>query len=204
MEGTLTSTRRALLRRFSFPRPSRTMRIVAGILRGRPLKAPRGDETRPTTDRTREAIFSLVAARMELGGALVLDLFAGSGALGLEAVSRGAAACTFVEAHPGALRVARENARALGVEEACSFVKSDAVAFATRFAGPRFDLILADPPYDLPALPHLPDRLTPLLSPEGLLVLEHDSRHDFSAHPACLVARRYGQTVVSIFGETPG
>lgn len=175
------------------------MRIVAGLLRGRPLQAPRGDATRPTTDRTRESIFNLVAARLDLDGALVLDLFAGSGALGLEAISRGAAACTFVEAQPVALRVAKENARTLGVTEYGTFVRADAVAFAGRYEGPRFDLVLADPPYDLPALPHLPERLLPLLAPGGLLVLEHDNRHDFAAHPACTVARRYGQTVVSIF-----
>lgn len=176
------------------------MRIVAGTLRGRPLQAPGGDETRPTTDRARESIFNLVGARIELVDAFVLDLFAGSGALGLEAVSRGAAACTFVESHPGALRVAKQNARALGVEDACTFVKADALTFTARYHGPHFDLILADPPYGLAMLPHLPGRLVPLLSPDGLLVLEHDARHDFTTHPACLLARRYGQTVVSIFG----
>ncbi len=176
------------------------MRIVAGHLRGRAVQAPRGDATRPTTDRAREALFSLVEARMALGGALVLDLFAGSGALGFEALSRGAAACTFVEKHPATLRLVRDNARALGVEDACTFVKADATLYGARGGGFTYDLVLADPPYGLATLALLPERLLPLVRPGGLFVLEHDARHDFAAHPACRVARRYGSTVVSIFG----
>ncbi len=177
------------------------MRIVGGTLRGRPLKAPPGQDTRPTTDRAREAIFNMVEARIGLDDAQVLDLFAGSGALGLEAISRGAASCTFVESNSAAMRALRENARALGAEGACSFVRADVLAFAARPPGISFDLILADPPYDLPVLPHLPQRLLPLLAPEGLFVLEHDRRNSFDEHPAWLLTRRYGQTVVSIFGS---
>jgi 16S rRNA (guanine(966)-N(2))-methyltransferase RsmD len=175
------------------------MRIIAGRLRGRTLLAPPGHATRPTTDRVREALFNLLAARRSLEGARVLDLFAGTGALGLEALSRGAAAAVFVEAHAPTLRRARRNAEALGVAAACTFLRADAVAWLRRPAAVRFDLVFADPPYDLDALPALPDLARPHLSPGGLFALEHDARHDFASHPALVVSRPYGRTVVSIF-----
>lgn len=142
---------------------------------------------------------------MDLVGARVLDLFAGTGALGLEAISRGAAHATFVEQHGPTLSLARRNARDLGVADRCAFIRADALAHSARLgteAGTpgRFDLVLADPPYALPEMESLPDALRPLLAPDGLLVLEHDARHDFSGHPACVFARDYGSTTrVSIF-----
>jgi 16S rRNA (guanine(966)-N(2))-methyltransferase RsmD len=140
---------------------------------------------------------------MGLSGARVLDLFAGTGALGLEAISRGAEHATFVEQHGPTLALARRNARDLGVAEACAFVRADAVAYASahvaRQRGGTFDLVLADPPYALDALAALPAALRPLLAPDGLLMLEHDRRHEFSDDPACVFARDYGSTRVSIF-----
>ncbi len=175
------------------------MRIVGGSLRGRALDAPPGNATRPTTDRVREAIFNILSARLSLAGTDTLDLFAGSGALGLEAISRGAAACTFVESHNPTLRTTRENARRLGVEEACTFVRGDVLAFAAHHSGPPFDLILADPPYDLPALATLPERILPLLRADGLFILEHDAKNGFADHPAFEQQRAYGRTIVSMF-----
>src|SRR5690606_15785599 len=154
---------------------------------------------RPTTDRVREARFNLLSARMAFAGARVLDLFAGTGALGLEALSRGAASVTFVEQHPKTLALARRNAADLGVEAACSFLRADAVAVLRRPAGPRYDLVFADPPYDLEALPDLPDLALPHLAPGGLFVLEHDARRDFTGHPALVLSRAYGRTVLSMF-----
>ncbi|HLT45830.1 MAG TPA: 16S rRNA (guanine(966)-N(2))-methyltransferase RsmD [Rubricoccaceae bacterium] len=180
------------------------MRIIGGRLRGRALRAPKGRETRPTTDRVREALFNLLAARRPLEGARVLDLFAGTGALGLEALSRGAARVVFVEAHAPTLRLARQNAADLGVAAACAFLRADAVAFLRRPPAERFDLAFADPPYDLDALPDLPDLARPHLAPGGLFALEHDARHDFAAHPALVVTRPYGRTVVSIFHQMIG
>jgi 16S rRNA (guanine(966)-N(2))-methyltransferase RsmD len=175
------------------------MRIIGGRFRGRPLRAPKGRETRPTTDRVREALFNLLAARRPLDGARVLDLFAGTGALGLEALSRGAAAARFVEHHAPTLRLARQNAAGLGVEAACLFLRADAVGFLRRPPAERFDLAFADPPYDLDALPALPDLALAHLAPGGLFALEHDARHDFAGHPALVVSRPYGRTVLSIF-----
>ena len=179
------------------------MRIIAGRLRRRSLQAPKGHLTRPTSDRTRESLFNLVESRMDLDGADVLDLFAGTGALGFEALSRGAAAATFVEANPLVLKVARKNAAALDVEIACAFLRADAVAYVQRYSGPPFDLVLADPPYELDDLPRLPDLVLPHLRPGGLFVLEHDKRHRFDAHPHLDTSRPYGRTIVSVFHTTP-
>ena len=175
------------------------MRITGGALARRTLEAPRGDRTRPTTDRVREALFSALGSRMDLAGARVLDLFAGSGALGLEALSRGAAHATFVEHHAPTLAVARRNAAALGVEGRAAFVRADALAHLGRTPGP-FDLVLADPPYALGRLAALPGEARPRLAPGGLFVLEHDARHDFGGADGWLQSRVYGGTVVSLFG----
>ena len=144
------------------------MRIIAGRLRRRPLHAPKGHLTRPTSDRTREAIFNLVRSRMTLEGADGLDLFAGTGALGFEALSRGAIAFTFVEQDGAVLQTLRRNAAALGVEEACVTFRADAVAYLERYSGPPFDLILADPPYELEAMRRLPKLALPHVKPHGL------------------------------------
>jgi len=175
------------------------MRIIGGRFGGRVLQAPRGHATRPTTDRVREALFNLLAARHDFGGARVLDLFAGTGALGLEALSRGAASALFVERHTPTLALARRNAADLGVADACRFVRADAVAYLRRPPEARYDLAFADPPYDLSVLPALPALACPHLAPGGLFALEHDARHDFAGHPALVVSRPYGRTVLSIF-----
>lgn len=120
------------------------MRVIAGQWRGRPLVAPRGDATRPTADRTREALFSMLASRVgSFEGLAVADLFAGSGALGFEALSRGAASCLFVEQDRAALDALRANADKLGV-------RADIRATSVLALGPApkpMDLILMDPPY---------------------------------------------------------
>lgn len=120
------------------------MRIIAGRWRGHPIQAPPGRHTRPTTDRVREAWMSALQA--ELPGARVLDLFAGSGALGLESLSRGAAHATFVERSGAALRALRANVAKLGATEV-EVVRGDAIAYASRLEAGAFDVALADPPY---------------------------------------------------------
>src|SRR6185295_6834999 len=120
------------------------MRIVAGEWGGRRIQAPPGTGTRPTTDRVREAWMSTVAP--VLPGARVLDLFAGSGALGLEALSRGAAAATFVEQDAKAIAILRTNVEALGAAAAVRIVKGDAVKYARGLAEGSFDVAFADPP----------------------------------------------------------
>jgi 16S rRNA (guanine966-N2)-methyltransferase len=122
------------------------MRIIAGDWRGRPLVAPKGDATRPTADRTREALFSMLVSRLgSFEGLRVADLFAGSGALGLEALSRGAAHCTFVEHDGAALDVLKANIAKLGAGARCD-VRAQSVT-ALGPAPAAYDLLLLDPPY---------------------------------------------------------
>ncbi|HWF77065.1 MAG TPA: 16S rRNA (guanine(966)-N(2))-methyltransferase RsmD [Caulobacteraceae bacterium] len=128
------------------------MRIVAGTFRGRPLVAPKGHLTRPTADRARQAIFNVLehaAWSPGLDGVRVLDLFAGSGAMGLEAISRGADACLFVERAEPAVAAIRANLAALGLEERGRVVRRDAAALTPRATadGAPYDLALLDPPY---------------------------------------------------------
>lgn len=179
------------------------MRIIAGRFRRRPLKAPGGQLTRPTTDRTRESLFNLVESRMSLSGAHVLDLFCGSGAIGLEAISRGAEAVTFVDSDGRVLKAARENAESLEVEEMCDFIRTDAVPFMQKYRGPSYDLIVADPPYHLASIALLPNFALPHVSENGLFVLEHDARIVLDHHAHLDTSRAYGRTVVSVFLPQP-
>ena len=125
------------------------MRVVSGEARGRRLVAPAGQDTRPTTDRVRESMFNALESLEAVAGATVLDLFAGSGALGIEALSRGAARCTFVEHDRAALAAVRANLEATGLAGRAEVVSGDAHRALTSFsaAGRRFDLALLDPPY---------------------------------------------------------
>ena len=156
---------------------------------------------------TRESLFHLVDSRMELNGAHVLDLFAGTGAIGLEALSRGAESVTFVEKVGRVLKFARRNAEELGVEDRCIFIRTDAVSYLERYSGPSFDLIVADPPYELDAMPRMPDLALPHVSEGGLFVLEHDKRIFFDQdppHPELDTCRPYGRTFVSVFRPDRG
>jgi 16S rRNA (guanine966-N2)-methyltransferase len=126
------------------------MRIVAGAYRGRPLVAPKGHSTRPTADRTRQALFNVLehaAWAPPLGGARIIDLFAGSGALGLEALSRGAALCLFVDSDPAARAVIDANLAALGCQDQGRVVGLDAGRIGTCAEGEAFDIAFLDPPY---------------------------------------------------------
>lgn len=155
--------------------------------------------TRPTMSQTRESLFHLVESRMSLEDADVLDLFAGTGALGFEAISRGASAVSFIESTGKVLQYARKNAEELGVEDYCVFIRGDAVSYLERYSGRPFDLILADPPYDLPTIARLPDLALRHVNKDGLFVLEHDRRIIFDAHPSLDTSRPYGRTFVSVF-----
>jgi 16S rRNA (guanine966-N2)-methyltransferase len=175
------------------------MRIIAGQFGGHGLQSPQGHQTRPSTARTRESLFGLVDARIYLEGAEVLDLFAGTGALGLEAISRGASLVTFVEEKGTVLDYAQANAEKLGVEEKCIFIQGDAVEYLRRHSGPELDLIMADPPYELDELRELPDLALPKLQTDGVFTLEHSSHDWFDEHPHLMTSRPYGRTIVSLF-----
>lgn len=175
------------------------MKLIAGRYGGHGLKTPSGHETRPSTSRTRESLFALIDARMYIEGAEVLDLFAGTGALGLEAISRGADLVTFVEINGHVLDYARENAEKLGVEDKCIFIQGDAVEYLKNYSGPPLDLILADPPYELDAMQEMPDLAIPHLHTDGVFTLEHSSHDWFDEHPRLMTSRPYGRTIVSLF-----
>lgn len=180
------------------------MRIIAGSLKRREILVPAGRVVRPTTDRTREALFHLVEHRIDLEDCDVLDLFAGSGSLAFEALSRGARSAVLVERDRSALRTLRENARRLGLDDACVVVQSDVGSWLGRFGGRGFDLILADPPYDFPDLAALPARALRLLSPGGLFVLEHDQGTSFESSAGFVLSRSYGRTTLTLFETAAG
>ena len=133
------------------------MRVVSGELRGRRIEAPPGTETRPTTDKVREATFNALGSLDIVRDALVVDLFAGSGALGIEALSRGAAHCTFIERDRSALRTLRDNIDALDLGDRSRVVPGDAMVLAR---GVVADLVLADPPYGFDDWAELLDRVS--------------------------------------------
>jgi 16S rRNA (guanine966-N2)-methyltransferase len=146
------------------------MRIVGGEWRGRIIKAPRGRAVRPTLDRVREAWMSIV--QLSLPGARVLDLFAGSGALGIEALSRGAVSAQFVDSDPRSLSVLRENLTTLGATDRATVTRSDAIAFAGSLAADAYDVVFADPPYATDAAVQLAEQWlrTPF---SGVIGIEH-------------------------------
>jgi 16S rRNA (guanine(966)-N(2))-methyltransferase RsmD len=183
------------------------VRIIAGRLKGRRLAAVRG-AIRPTADRVREAIFNILGPIVL--EAQVLDLFAGTGALGIEALSRGAARAVFVENHASSLQVLRQNLAQCGLTDVSQVLPQDAArALATLAAqGERFGLIFLDPPYGK----GLPGQILPLvarnnlLAQEGLVVVEHrrgEEMADNYQHLARRDERGYGDTVISLYEHQP-
>lgn len=165
------------------------MRVIAGELGGRTIGSPKGSVIRPTSDRVREAMFNTLFSLDVLDRAVVADLFAGTGALGIEALSRGASHCTFVDREPDAVALIEANVAALGIADRATVVRSDALVHAGR-SGP-FDLILADPPYRFEALPELGAAV------DGeLLVVEADGPVDLGPRWRVVKERTYGTTVV--------
>lgn len=169
------------------------MRIVAGEWRGRRIKAPDDDRVRPTADRVREAWMSIIG--QEIVGARVLDLFAGSGALGLEALSRGAAVAEFVELSPRSLRALRENADALGAGDAAIVHRGDAVRFVQTLKPGDFDVAFADPPYKLGLAKAVAERWLEVPF-AGVLGVEHWIR---DAMPEGGELRKYGDTAITFY-----
>lgn len=181
------------------------MRVIAGSARGRPLKAPRGTAVRPTTDRVREAMFSSLAPVVP--GAHVLDLFAGTGALGIEALSRGAAAATFVERDVATAQLLTANLRGTDLLHPATVVRSEARSFVGREHPVPYTLVLCDPPYDVP-LGDVTDLLETLERNGGMadgvtVMIERDKRDprlSDAPEPGGLLAverrRSYGDTVL--------
>jgi len=176
------------------------MRIITGTLKGRTIPAPRTDLLRPTSDRTKEGIFSVIDARRYFESTRVLDLFAGSGNLGFEAISRGSVHVLFVDREPEHIRHIEKLADKFEVSDQ---TKTRVAAVEEYLENPTevFDLIFADPPYDYFYMAEMIDIVLQgtALADDGWFILEHDKRHDFSGHPNCVFAKPYGRTIVSIF-----
>ncbi len=174
------------------------MRVVAGAYRGRRLVAPPGDATRPTSDRVREALFSVLGVSVD--GARVLDLFAGSGALGIESLSRGAAEAVFVDRAPEAIKAIRANLGALGIEAEVRRCEARAAVRAAFARGEAYDLVFLDPPYRRAAElgRELSEALPAVLAPGARVVSESDRREPLELALALTDERRYGDTLIRI------
>jgi len=170
------------------------MRVVAGAFKGRRLQTPRGSRTRPTADRVREALFSVLG---DVSGARVLDLYAGSGALGIEALSRGAASATFVERDARALASLRRNLDAVGSE--AEVRRQDVLRYLASVAG-TFDLVFIDPPYDsaVRLAEPLSERLPAVLTDEARIVTESDKRAPLELSLPLELEREYGDTRIAV------
>jgi len=175
------------------------LRIIAGSRKGARIVAPSGLEVRPTGDRVREAVFNLIGP---VDGADVLDLFAGTGALGLEALSRGAASAVFVDSDRVAAETIVRNVEKLGLEGARVYREDAARRLASDAAsGRRYDLVLVDPPYRMLSrfLLMLASHLPPVVAPGGLVVVESEGKEEPELPLPLRTSRRYGSTRVSLF-----
>ncbi len=174
------------------------MRIISGKFRGRRLMPPKNITARPTTDFAKESLFNLLTNRMDMEGADVLDLFAGTGSISLECVSRGAREVTAVELAHTQQNFIIATSKSLGINN-LHLIRGDVFRYL-KACSIRYDLIFADPPYALEELPTLPSLIVPaLLKPSGLFVLEHGDQYDFSGHPHFLDLRTYGSVHFSFF-----
>ncbi len=178
------------------------MRVIAGSVRGKRLESLEGLHTRPTTDRVKESVFNLLQPYVY--EAKVLDAFAGSGALGIEALSRGAASCVFLENDREAASVVRKNLSATRLSEAAQLFEEDAMGYLAR-TGDRFSLIFLDPPYDsglyMPVLSVICERN--LLLPGGVISAEHRAGEMLPVPEGLTVIkeRKYGKTAIYVIGR---
>jgi len=178
------------------------MRVISGTARGKKLIAPEGINTRPTTDRVKESIFNIIQRYIPCEN--VLDAFAGSGALGIEALSRGAESCTFIEANPEALSILRKNVEGARVSDKSEILRKDIFDFL-NLTNKKFDIIFLDPPYNKgflsPVFKIVKERK--LLSENGIVLVETEfggEETEFNGYE-CIKKAKYGKTVVSVFTE---
>jgi 16S rRNA (guanine966-N2)-methyltransferase len=171
------------------------VRVIAGTSGGRLLQAPAGSSTRPTSDRVREAIFGVLGSFIDFEGIAVADLFAGSGAMGIEALSRGAGSAVFVDSSPAAVRAVQGNLASLGLGDRARVVQQDVVRFLAH--PQRFDLTLCDPPYEFGAWNGVLGRLD-----SGVAVLESRRPVSLPGGWETLRNKRYGGTLVTVVRPT--
>jgi 16S rRNA (guanine966-N2)-methyltransferase len=178
------------------------MRVIAGIARGRPLVAPRGTATRPITDRVKETLFGIIGERVI--DASVLDLYAGSGAIGIEALSRGAVSCDFVEHDRRAVAAIRENLARAGVADVASVHALDVLRYLDGSTGGQFSLVFLDPPYEERAILAPLERLNGCLAPGATVVVKHHWRTPVPEPPGLVRwrERRFGETTLTFLAAS--
>ena len=179
------------------------MRIIAGEFKGRRLKVPKWEGLRPTSDKLRETLFNILAPRID--GARVLDIFAGTGAVGLESLSRGAAAAVFIEQDRRAAALIAENAELCGAQNRCVIIRDRAeLALHRAIAQAPFDVVVLDPPYDFEPLSSVVETAARHLAPDGLLILEHAFRRVVPPVTGARVTRtvRSGDSALTLFERT--
>jgi 16S rRNA (guanine966-N2)-methyltransferase len=179
------------------------VRVIAGTLKGRRLEAPDWPGLRPTSDKLRETLFNVLMPRIE--GARVLDGYAGSGAVGIEALSRGAAHVTFVETDARAVRLIERNLARCAVEDRYAIIRAGFAGAVARLPAGGFDLVLLDPPYDAATLSSGLHAGAPLVAPDGLLIIEHARRNEAPARAASMMKMRdimSGDSALSFYQRT--
>ncbi len=176
------------------------MRIVSGTLGGRRFLPPANIPARPTTELAREGLFNILNNLIDFEGCTALELFAGTGGVSYELVSRGAASVTLVEQDASSINFIKRTAQGFGIAAQLKIIKGDAFKMLQSATAP-FDFIFADPPYALANMDRLPELIfgRDLLTEEGIFVLEHDYRHGYEVHPDFLRAKKYGDTNFTFF-----
>lgn len=176
------------------------MRIIYGKYGGRRFEAPRNLQARPTTDIAKESLFNILQNRIDFEGISALDLFAGTGSISFEVLSRGASNVVSVEMGRVQQQFIQKVAGELKVGRELQLVRGDVFRFLKN-SSQQFDMIFADPPYALPELATLPDAILEgnMLKPEGIFILEHGKENDFSSHPRFVELRKYGAVHFSFF-----
>jgi 16S rRNA (guanine966-N2)-methyltransferase len=172
------------------------MRIIGGIYKGHPIEVLKKFNGRPTTDFAREGLMNILYHMVDMDGIRVLDLFSGTGALGLECFSRGASFVTSIEQQATHVMHIKKNHQKFEVKGLV--VKADCLVWLKQNTT-TYELILADPPFDLVQMKDIPNLCQSALSEEGLLVLEHGKEHDFESHPAFIKMKKFGHVHFSFF-----
>jgi len=175
------------------------LRIISGIYKGRLIKPPKSFRARPTTDYARESLFNILSVRYDFEGMSVLDLFAGTGSIGLEFLSRGADEVQFVDIERNHISFIKQSVSSL--EARGAFVMHANVKDYLKRSKRNFDIVFADPPYDLSWLEKLPDLVfnSGLLKENAIFILEHPRKYNFNTHPSFIEHRHYGSVNFSFF-----
>lgn len=178
------------------------MRVIGGALHGRRFSAPNSIPARPTTDLAREGLFNVLTNLISFEDLNALDLFAGTGSVGYELISREASQVTLVEQHAASINFIKKTAKDFGIENVVKILRSDVFSFLKKTTE-SYSLIFADPPYALPNMQELCSLILPKLRADGLAIIEHDFRNSFEEHAHFLRSKKYGETIFSFFTQLP-